>query len=180
MSSHERAALSRAAVLRLLGRDSGVNFPCAEMLAAARPADETELGLARAYLDKDLGTDRQIWRLLRDSSLTSTQWEAGGEGGGSLLGSVRMSARLPHPHQAQRTAVVRVEKFLSAEDIAAIWNDGQGIDISLGAAGQAECANGCESSNVLPSHLTTQLSNADRCCRQIPEPRTHARANVRA
>ena len=80
----ESPAVSHAAVLRLMGRDSGVNFPCAEMLAAARPADETELGLARAYLDQDLGTDRQIWRLLRDSSLTSTQWEAGGEGGDSL------------------------------------------------------------------------------------------------
>ena len=116
----ESPAVSHAAVLRLMGRDSGVNFPCAEMLAAARPADETELGLARAYLDNDLATDRQIWNLLRDSALTSTRWEAGGEGGSSLLGSVRMSARLPHPHQAQRTGVVRVKKFLSAEDIAAI------------------------------------------------------------
>ena len=46
------------------------------------------------------------------------------------------------------------DSFVSAEDIAAIWNDGQGMDISLGAAGQAECANGCKPSNVLLSHLT--------------------------
>ena len=68
-----------AAVVRLMGRDSGIHFPStiekrthsSHWLEGKRTADQTELATARAYVDGL--DDRALWNLLRNHCLAAPQ-----------------------------------------------------------------------------------------------------------
>ena len=65
--------MTRARVVQLMSRDSGINIPSRAQLVAERTATELELGAARGYLDSL--DDAAIWHLLRKFRATATQWD---------------------------------------------------------------------------------------------------------